>query len=64
MTRIDDTLAAQDAADALAGRSRVNRRTGRTQRVTAGGYQGYVKQMAGGLDEAELEAVRRCRLEV
>ncbi|GHJ89095.1 hypothetical protein NliqN6_5497 [Naganishia liquefaciens] len=63
MTRIDDTLAAQDATDVQAGRSRVNRKTGRMQRVTAGGYQGYVRQMAGGLGETQLEAVRRCRLE-
>lgn len=63
MTRIDDVLQAQDAADVQAGRTRVNRKTGRVQRVTAGGHQGYVRQMVGELDEGELEAVGRCRLD-
>lgn len=68
MVAIDDAEEKQEKLDALHGRSKINRKTGRLMRLSAlvsSSMPGYVRQMPGAEDMGDegLEAVRRGRLD-
>ncbi len=63
MVSIDDFLQQDDMEREARGETRVNRKTGRLMRIGGAGMMAYERQLVG-LDEDEVEAVRRSRLGV